>query len=361
PTAVVKNIATEARLNALAYYAGEGVVTLVGATSGAKATPEFVPDLEDALLLPLGTHAPYFLLRWMFQTDRTLDLNPQSEVTALLTTYVPVAGLTIDELNAVDCMPLEDRLQGQLQQHPYDPLLPDNEQFVPSFGPGLYSQWADALGAFPLFWGWKDVGKVASTPTNLNLFKLPACNPFYNVHVGVKTAGRGAQRHYTHGFRTFEIPAPQIVGVTNADAAHLRVEGWYFVDVDPSMVAVPTYDPATFDGTMGGCWVFLRQQSTQDEFAATTVTFETGTAAGRTVLGLPGLDQTSTGHVLIVGVPPLPGSGTYDTLVRNYRPYVMKAGGPTLYHMDEAVSYGTFVLPDGFGFAPFGGAPFGGA
>ena len=116
-------------------------------------------------------------------------------------------------------------------------------------------------------------------------------------------------------------------------------------------------------GPLGGTEVEYYVGSPSD---SGNVIFEEGNNAGKTVLGIDGSIQTSTGHVLVIQVPELPGAeeGLYDVIVRNYRPYRLKSTGSYLYHMDESVaaaSYQHVVSAYGaLGYAEWGTGPYGG-
>jgi hypothetical protein len=223
-------------------------------------------------------------------------------------------------------------------------------------------------------WGWGTLGLGGGDPGLLS--SINAHNRFdadvshadlENLHIG-KRILQVKGWHATHGFEEFFIPAPMIkLATAPAGPLDWRIEGYFFVDVDPTMVAIPDRDPASFDGTKGGTWVFFRNQQTGTETPADIVLFETGFNPAKTVLGISGVVQTSTGHVLNVHVAALPAQGWYDIIVRNYRPYVLVPAGPTNFHMDEDSIDGVlFFNPaagaapgQGFGGGAFGGVPFG--
>jgi hypothetical protein len=191
----------------------------------------------------------------------------------------------------------------------------------------------------------------------------PGYFPPENVHLGRVVLPVSHQKfHYTHGFWDFHIPKPKILKITEA-AGTLRIEGNYFTDVDPSATI---HTDVAFDGTVGGSWVFFRDSSGV-ETAAPGVAFEVGLAGGpglRSVLGIDGQTQTSTGHVLTATIPAGLANGFYDIIVRQYRKY----GSPaTNLHIDEDVAVGGWVLgvpplpdnADGWGSGGYGEGSFG--
>jgi len=269
----------------------------------------------------------------------------------------------------------------QLQQHPYQASLLDTQQYVPSWGPGAYVDWADRALNQNLVWGYEDNGKALTNPQAITAFLNPAAvdNDVVNTHVGMRWFN-WPEWHLTHGFTTFTIPAPRInCVVASEDGAHqVRICGSYFCEDDPSRVAVPTSDPTSFDGNVGGSWVFFRCHATGIEYPVSTYAFETGANAGRKistsfvdgggiqqfVLGDP---QLSDGHVLEVDIPVLGPAGYYDIVVRNYRRYYMDASDVDQYHfMDEFVAeYAVFMLAaggpgGGWGLSGWGTSSYGG-
>lgn len=321
------------------------------------------PDDADYLL-----HKPYFILENVYALDKLLVTGPRIHTEHMVTQYVPVGGLArgggAPELDQ-NAFVINDL---QVQCHPFDATINDDEQKVPSNNPGYFTNWNNEAAAGLLEWGWTgtagvDPGELDQFNTH-TLFHSDASHAdIENLHIG-RRVKVWKDAHVTHGFIDFIIPGPQIrLANPNPGPLDWRIEGYYFVDVDPTMVNTPDENANSFDGTKGGTWVFFKNQSTGVETPADIVNFETGFNATKTVLGIPGAQQTSTGHVLLAHVASLPAQGWYDIIVRNYRPYVFSTAAPTtLYHMDEDTIEGVLYYnpPAGFGGGGFGAAPFGG-
>ncbi len=345
----------ESRLDVLADSDdSSGAMYLEGMISGARATLDVViPDRTNA------AHSKYFLLDNLFRFDKLIENGPRVTTSMSLTAYIPVGGEAVSAFQGRSASFTTLDTYRQVQQQPYDPNSSANEQFIPSFSPGLYTQWSSP--PTNMRWGFTDVGQLSSTPTAINAFTPASTLDLQNVHIGYKKL-TAEWYHYTQGFTQFYIPPPVIVNiVTTAGPTDLRIEGYYFVEPDSTQTAIPTANPSSFDGTIGGCWVFFRHTSTGIETAThTTPTFETGTSSGRTVLGIDGANQTSTGHILMVDIPNLSG-GYYDVIVRNYRPYKLSASDSTRVHVDECVlGKGYFHSPTGWGPGGWGSDPYGG-
>lgn len=367
----VDNFGNEARLDAIKEAVDRlvGPVRLVGKTSGAIATPTVYIDRDNI------AHTQYFLLDTIFSVDKLVEWNPRLRTNIQATRYIPEPGVVIDTIqdNAgvfdtdigtnPDQYLTAQKHSMQVQQHPYDPDLvahPLNTQFVPSLGTGMYMDW-DLTGvpstkaAYEFRFGYTDVGDLTLTPTDRDKFTPDAALPIQNTHVGMRVVGRTFD-HYTHGYTQFYIPAPEIKKVIGLVGApyDIRLEGHYFVDDDSTRVAVPDNTASSFDGDYGGCWIFMREVATGTETAVVTWTFETGVNPGKFVIGVPAVagavQQTSTGHVLEFVVPPLTTNGAYDIIVRNYRPWQMKAGPPKqFFHMDEAIALNAYYHVSGGG------------
>jgi hypothetical protein len=356
PESTVKtNYATETRLDGLAIGASlaTGALSIRGKTSQATATPVVVPDRSNPL------HAPYFLLQYLDDLDKLERNNPDSVLITELTAYIPMGTATIDYFRGLsstfdpadpvaEWATLAEKYSKQLQQYPYDPTAPANTQFVPSFGPGVYTGWAGVNPAVDkIKYGYSDIGAPVSTvPTDLTAFAVGTEAPLANVHIGIRTCAHG-EWHYTHGFLGVALPGPSIEMMgTPVAGFDFRIEGNYFVAEDPTTVSAPGYSPVSFTGTIGGCYVFLRNSATQVvtplDHGVGAIDFETGMNPAVTVLGLDGVSQTSTGHVLNCKLPVAPlAPGAYDVIVRVYRPYKLTALGAA------RVGYQTSILLNG--------------
>ena len=332
-----------------------GVVqTVRGAAANTYPT---LAAARDTFHADHALHAPYFQLEYIFDTDKGLLWGPHLETHLQATQYVPVGGAAISTLEA-SLEPAVNDLQ--VQVHPYDPAVPDDEQKVPSQSPGFFSNWDNKVAGDDIVYGWTDVGAVSATPTTV--FDAPASSlALQNLHIG-KRARAWTERHVTHGWTSFVIPKPFIQLASMSSLSSVRVEGYYFVAPDVTNTGTLSSSASSFNGTVGGSWVFFRDQATSVEYSAVGVTFETGTSAGRTVLGLDGSTQDSTGHVLDAQLPTGMPEGTYTVIVRQYRPYEFNSGDPVAYHVDEHEMPDAFTLIYvGFGFEGFGTGGFGGS
>jgi len=339
---------------------------------------------------------------WAFADVRVSDLvdpvNPDS-------VHYPNWGETpVDHTSTIIEEPLSRSNVSEVQQHPYNQLRSPKEQFIPSFSPGYYSwqkplsDWNDganidldgggiivpATPAPLLTWDYTDVGRVSDAPTELDSFtQNPSTRALQNVHIGYKVRC-WKEHHYTHGFTEFFIPTPSLKLVEPSSSAYdIRLGGFYFCNDDPTRTTVPTADPNSFDGTIGGSWLFLRHSETGDETAVTDWVFEVGTHPGKHIVPkgplndgtstwVEGRDpdplepfdpgQRSDGHIYELNIPVLPRDGYYDIIIRNYRPWSMQPGAPIQIHMDEVVAYRAYYHEsDGWGGVAWGTGPWGGA
>ena len=334
-TQVLTNYGTEKRLNGW-YYASlvaVGPLRVAGKTSGAYAQlPPGAPDyLVDRTL---------FNIVRINQFDKLNEYNLRDEAVIQQTMYIPVGGATIAAVTAAfEAANLVAR-EAQVQQFPYNSTIPSNKQFVPSTTAGVYTRWAGSLPGDAFQLDYDDVGPVDVTPTAITGFlKNPASTNVENLHIGMKFTRAGGW-HYTHGFVTYSIPKPEIVKCTYA-ALTARIEGNYFIAPDVT-ATIHTDNPNDYDGTISGSWVFASQNGA--EIAAGIVTFETGLVPATTVLGIDGAVQTATGHVLTANFAWLP-AGTYDIIVRQYRPYEQIPGSGRVVHMDESIFANGAVVP----------------
>lgn len=337
-----------------------------GKTSGATADPYVVVDITN------GAHSKYFLLDKINRVDKLVENNLAACATAMLTFYIPLGGVTAGQIEAfspifdkdnVTYGALAQKYRKQLQQYPYDAAIADNQQFVPSMGPGLYLDWLDDVDAIPFTLAYTDAGPLLGAGKDIEAFTtVGGVAALENVHIGVQVQKNG-DYHLTHGFLKLALPTPEILYVAatqNFGNITLRVEGVYFTAPDPG--ANPQASPPTYASLIGGSWVFI-QDMAGNEAAAVLCTFESGLNVGQVVLGLDGAVQTSSGHILNAVLAPDTVPGNYYVVVRQYRNYKMKAGGATLLHTDTTVSSFTITIagdPAEFG-AGFGDAPFGGS
>jgi len=299
----------------------------------------------------------------------------------------------------------------EVQQHPYNQLKSESEQFIPSYSPGYYSWqkpvagandggpgWNDgtnidldgggvivpATPAPLLTWDYLDVGRLTDTPTNLDLFtQNTATKPLQNIHIGYKIRC-WKEHHHTHGFTEFFIPPPSLKLIEPGSSGYdIRLGGFYFCNDDPTRSTVPTSDPDSFDGVIGGSWLFLRHSETGDEIAVTDWVFEVGTHTNKHIVPKGPLNdgtqtwvlgrdpdplepfdpgQRSDGHIYELNIPVLSRPGYYDIIIRNYRPWYMQPGAPRQIHMDEIVAHRSYYYEvDGWGGIAWGTGPWGGA
>lgn len=359
----VNNFGTTNRLRALQRLDGVGSVRVRGTTSGAEADVPYLTgttrqnldkalDQDDSEYL---LHKWHFIIHKIFALDNIICKGPALDLFIQPTFYIPVGGtvlpanttsavgpytdnthqLELDTPFVADDLELQKRPFNNSSSPPYiDPTLLDSEQLVPSFGPGFYVAYTGVTPGVDQFkWGYTDAGELTSGG-GFSAWTSPAgALPLENLHIGRRLVADKSY-HKTHGFTEFYIPAPEVLKVTE-DGNTVRIEGNYFVDDDPTRVAIPTSTPSSFDGTKGGSWVFFRDPNTLTEYPVDAITFETGLNPSETVLGISGATQTSTGHVIEVDKPSGLAAGDWEVVVRNYRPWVFESGDPTQYHMDE--------------------------
>jgi len=375
--------ADEARLDVLGTVGNDQgkLVWLYGVTSGATAlvskVSSYIPDDDHPADEAGAWHTPaeqtyqtrsnpkhkhLFLLEHIWQGDKLLEYGPKSDPELTVTTYIPITGLPAegDSAQGIDGLaqrspifePATSAYALQVQMYPYTTEVDDDRQFVPSFNPGLLNKWSDLQDPVNenIVWGYTDAGPAAVNP--LTEWALPThapSNPLRNVHIGMQFKAR-KDMHLTHGFCDFFIPGPKIVQIGPGATKQMRVEGYYFCDDDSTRVGIPpiSADPAypngygdpPNDGEIGGSWVFFRHSAESAiEVPVGEITFEVGVNPGRTVCGINAeqANQTSTGHILEVDIPPLPKEGYYDVIVRNFRPYKMGQNSSWTYHVDEDV------------------------
>ena len=363
------NSGNERRLRAIQDFNPIADLQVRGLTSGAVATVRFCekggyvnldialdPDHPESYI-----HARYFHIERLFGDTARTDKGPEVRTVATITQYIPIGGYTPPAPeNLKDETAFIDQEIG-LQSYTFDPDAgSDADQMVPNFTSGFYVR--SYLGAPQLTWGYQEQGLVGVTLPTPPWLPDADAEPIENLHIGRKISSFKGLSKY-NGFTTFEIPKPVISKITE-NGVVVRIEGYYFVADDPTRVGVPT--AVSFGGTKGGCWVFLRETGTPDEHPVVACGFETGTSAGRTVLGLDGADQTSTGHVINATLPNGLVAGTYDVILRQYRPYKMAASDSAYsLHIDEAVMLAAVEIvsvgsPDySFGDGAFGEGLFG--
>jgi hypothetical protein len=361
---------------------------IVGKTSGASCLVRGVSSVHDFPNYDIARdpehpdhalHKNYFIFSDIFSMDKLIDKGPEIISTYEATQYIPWDGTEIQNVDLPqpqDLSPMVLAADKQVQGHPLSMELPETQQFVPSVNPGYFRDWSDKVGADKVVWGWKDEGIVNANNPAVTFDSPTDATELKNLHIGIRVRAH-KDYHYTHGFVNFEIPKPVIKSVSPlSSATDLRIEGYYFVDYDHTQTQIPITSPPAggpygFDGTVGGCWIFLRHSSKGTEVPVEEVIFETGIHPGKYVNGLHGsitspsgevITQKSDGHVLEVHIPNLPFGGSYDIIVRNYRPYQYAANGTTYYHMDEAVSANVYYHTQLGGFAgiPWGTGPLGG-
>jgi len=410
------NYGNESRLSAVVaanndLQAGQ-TLFIKGRTSGALATVDVVVDPEN------DAHAKYFDFSYIWETDKLIEYGPVSDPTVAITTYIPLfagnpaantgtsvlefmgrsptfdtdgwmSGAVYPNFNYSSTIPI--RLSMETQRAMMDPSEPLTEQMVPSYGPGLYASWstdAAIVNSFglpenwlPVTWGYADVGDLDGNPKAWDSFERAGWENgvidaesslgLQNLHIGIITRPP-KKTHFSHGYVGFFIPKPVVKHVVwNGMNGVARIEGNYFVAPDNTTTSIPT--PTEFTGVKGGSWVFFKNTDTEVEYAAASVSFETGKAAAlgdRTVLGIDGFYQTSTGHVLEAAAPMWDMvAGVYVVVVRNYRPYKLYHTAQLELHIDAAQSALPVTAvpapqPDpplgDFGDDDFGEGPFGG-
>jgi len=384
----------ETRLRALQRIEDNTANLIVGEDSGAVATIAGVrntaapydtdwhvyPNYDIAVdpSHPLHEkHKPYFIFEHVFSLDKLIETGPEISTRFLATQYVPLGGTALQDLDQMmgGIAPL-GYYGSQLQQHPYNPDIPDDQQLVPSIGPGFKANFNGVAGADKVEWGYEDEGILAGTGVALTSFKPASDDGNYsmspsptsyiqNLHIPVAImADKNLQM--SHGFTQTAIPAPKIETIELLPLDHkVRIEGHYFVAPDPTNTL-----PNGFDGTIGGGWVFFKHEIYGTVYSAVSVDFKMGLeGADKTVLGRPGDLQTSTGHVLEAEIPGGLPDGYYHVIVRNYRPYKLTHAGATQLHVDESIKEKAYLelsmvplpAPDGIpGDPEWGTGPWGG-
>jgi len=340
-------IADIARLNGLARLAG--TITLVGATSGAEATVTYLPDLDEA------DDARYFRVAHILANDVALDMSPETVLRTLVSTYIPAGGITYEDLRARnDMFDADHRYKFQQQVSPYyagmAADISSGKVNVPAPARGMFV-WPDNKVVSDLFvYDYAFSGSVWDTPVDQFDFLAADQDPVENLHLGVLTNSE-RREHFSHGNdEGSNIPTPVVTGVF-VTSTSARVEGHYFTDDDPTRSTVPS--STTYDGDLGGSWVFFRPTGSAVEYAAYSVVFETGKAAEgtRSVNGIDGSIRSSTGRVLIAAIPLEAGSGDFDVVVRNYRKYKLTAASEIALHYEEfiysnALSVSASIFPN---------------
>lgn len=335
-------LGTEARLDALleaATAVGLGNVRIRGVTSQATARPLEAPDRAD----PAFHH--HFHLDRIFRVDKAADYGPEDQVRVTLVQYLPFGGRTIQAFRDASDTFDDPQYRQEVQTRPYRPDLPEDEQFIPSMGPGCYTRWTGTTPATDkVNWGYgfpnPSQQDLSLHPLAIDDFTQTANPALENLHFGLTLASKKGLQ-FSQGFTQFDIPAPSIKRVRRNSDTQIRIEGNFLIAPESGATAGPT----TFSGVLGGSWVFIRpagDEDTDNWISATGVTFETGTGNSTTVLGVPNVDQTSTGHVLVVNLPTGFADGTYDVVVRHYRPYP-----PVQLHMDTAILAGELTFLGG--------------
>ena len=333
----------------------EATLQIRGKTSGALG------DLTEFADPATVAGDRYYHTERIFRSDRYTDFNPEVRFKLSATAYIPAGGMFINTFESLTSYFASSafNVEKEVQQFPYDGALADNVQFIPSFGPGFFTGFSlaglfdDATGGvnatganYNIRWGYTDVGKQNAVGAVLGTFTPDVSTEFLeNVHVGVHTRERKSGYSEPHGIVNLQLLDPKLILATHdgGGPGNVRLEGNYFVDDDPNRTVIaPFATPTAWDGTHSGCWVYFRNQTSGVVTPAASFSFETGTGV-RTVLGLDGTVQPSDGHVLTAPVPALV-AGTYDVIIRNFRPYLLKAAGaPQLYTVDtEALS--VFVI-----------------
>lgn len=333
-------------------------IMLRGLTSLAEARLTAAPTIDSPQYE--ANFTKFFHLERMFRLDKFDDYGPEDVLDLTVVQYMPFGGTTVANFQGASSSFTNQAYQQAVQSEPYRPgNPPDNEQFVPSVGAGCYTRWNLApnnINNTNVNWGYSFNDSIAANPTNFDAF-LRTNNPdIENTFFGMRLAAKKGLQ-FSQGFTTFQIPAPVVRRVKKPapnNNALIRLEGHFFVKTEetgnPPAPVIPA-TPTTYGGILGGSWVFFRPAGQQDPYdygtwqAATAVTFPMGLQAGETVVWQDAATQSRTGHVLEVTLPAL-ADGTYDVVLRQYRPYV----GPTnqaLLHYDEAVAVGAVVLANG--------------
>lgn len=354
-------LGTEARLDGLVVAAaavqGAANVVVRGVTSAATAILLAAPDRTDP------QYKNYFYLDKIFRNDKFDDYGPEDRLNVTMTQYLSETGKSITAFQTASSSFNNLEYYRAVQTVPYRDVnvVPANQQFVPSIGPGAYTHWNVANPAVTkVNWGYVGNQNVSAVPTAITAFARTANPDLKNLHYGMTLASKKGLQ-YSQGFTSFEVPYPSIRRVRKpvpVNEALLRIEGHFFVGPElvgnPPAPVIPA-TPTTYAGVTGGCWVFFRPTGHPDPYdynvwrEANSVTFVTGLQVGETVLWKDAAVQDRTGHVLEVILPTLPDlpAGTYDVIIRQYRPYLGPINQPLL-HYDEAVAIGAISLANNF-------------
>lgn len=384
----INNYGHEERLDAIKVaqdIVGSSKLNIRGNNSGATAGA-FEPVDRDYRTLQ----------ETIWQSDKLIENGPASDPNFVLTTYIPVGGMVIDDFRATtpsfdpNFNDLSAKYQWETQQMPFTvyPRPEPSSKMLPSFNPGFYTSWAGTDTAVDkVVWGFENDGRSLNIHhKDIDSFERPANHAvsyLQNVHIGMKLKAR-KDHHVTHGFTNFRIPAPGIKMILPSSAGYdLRICGFYFCEDDPTRTSIPTSDPESFGdpasgvGVIGGSWVFFRNSETLEEYADVEWNFETGINIGLPILpkeplrdGTPthilgSEEQRSDGHIIECHIPELPSDGYYDIIIRNYRPYLEPntnwgEGSSWRYHMDEIIaSRAYYHAHDGRGGPAWGTSPFG--
>ena len=365
-------------------------------------------------------HAKYFLLEYIWQTDKLIEYGPKSDPTFTLTMYVGLDGMDTDDLLRINGLrvgmdnafniPLENFLDDDFADPrmsnfrfavetplmPYNPQEDHHQQFVPknSVTKTNPSQWANKYrwghrnaGAVNVdvdpylltFFSWSNQRMALGDPTRNPQNSAHARNYVQNAHIGITMSAR-KDNHRTSGFVQFKIPPPTIKLIQHNEDGTLRICGFYFCADDPTRENVPglnhfgTGHPADYDGLIGGSWVHFRDAQTLVEYpvrlAPVFVTVNplvngvgekvTGISHYRSDGSIAYLRETDKidGKVLEITPPILP-HGLYDIIVRNYRPYQMRQNGGWAYHVDSAVAARAWSVDGDGPVLDWGTGPFG--
>ncbi len=338
-------LAHQARLDGLAVAQAAHPAILLrlrGKQSGATAVPVIVDRADPAF-------ADYFDLAYIFEADKRLDCNPRSELTLRKVVYIPSAGYSLNDVRGLLTAAgswgtiLPGEMSHQVQQLPYVPGT-DNEQFVPSFGPGLYTEWATG-GTDPFSLDYEDVGAVSpGNPVDLDAFVRPTPAPaVQNAHLAVSWAAR-KKRAFVHGLVAGLVPAAEVAYIRglvwNPYDTAIRVEGFFFLDRDTFNNMAPTIMPCAWVAAVPA--EILSTWTPADLIHADDVVFVTG-AEDVGLLDTTDASQRSDGHVYHAGWLGLTAGHSYYAVVCSYRPYVRHSGGDTVVSAEYAVSKTTFL------------------
>ncbi len=337
----------EGRLTALADL--DDAVVLEGATSGAQAFVTLAPSMVD--------NPEYFLLEHVLHFDVATDMCPRDTVRVVLTTYIPLAGVTYEDLRAVGSF-FDDAEAAQVLRltTPYE--VDTEAGNYPAPYRALMTRFADkADDDFVVF-------DFANAEGELPFGEYESASDqtaLANIHVGYSRSSR-VLRSPPHGFTGSSILTPAVLTV-EFDGVTVRLDGAGFLDADPSAPVGPP-SQTEYAGEVGMTWVYFEHGSAS--YAADQVVFEIGTASGRTVHGHDGADFSSTGNILVAYIPAGIPADVYNIRVSNIRPYNdgVARTAVTSYVMESALDLTAFVNPfvndDGAGLSTAGFAIAGG-